>query len=320
MVSRGLRIISLSLIVALVAAVLFSISLDTSFEDLRDQYTNDESEFLNLPSGNQAHIRDEGNPAGTPIILLHGSNSSLHTWELWVAELAGEYRLISIDLPGHGLTGRVVGDNYSRFSMVSFVLEVADTLGLEEFSIAGNSMGGGVAWALARRYPDRVSHLVLLAPTGIGRVPQDPPFAFRVGRNPATRPLLRWLAPRWIFSSGLYSSFEDDNFVSEQLIDRYWRLNRLGGNRHASMSRFALDPAPDLKEMQGAIDVPTLILWGEEDQVLPYDQERVRWDLRTKFAGGVEENQIVTFVGAGHLPHIERARETAAFADNFLGR
>jgi len=320
MVSRSLRIISLLIVAALIAAVLFSISLDTSFEDMTALYGDENSQFLNLPSGSQVHLRDEGNPDGPPLIMLHGSNSSLQTWERWVDLLGSDYRMISIDLPGHGLTGRTTRNSYSRFDMVAFVLEVATTMEIQQFDLAGNSMGGGVAWALARRYPARVNHLILLAPSGVGRVPQDPPLAFRIAENPATRPLLRWLAPRWLFANGLHTSFVDDNFVSDDLIDRYWRLNRLPGNRLATMARFSLPDAPDLKDLEGAVDVPTLILWGENDQVLPYDHQRVLWDLRTKFAGGLETNAIVTFAETGHLPHVERADETAAVAAHFLSQ
>ncbi len=318
MVGRLLRFISLGLVAAMIGVMIFSISLDVPFDRLEADYGGEAPAYLDLASGARAHYRDQGNPHGPPLILLHGSNSSLHTWAAWVRILGDRYRLISVDLPGHGLTGRTPGDNYSRFAMVEFVVQVADALEIEQFAVAGNSMGGGVAWALARRHGDRVSHLVLVAPSGIGRVPQDPPLAFKIAENPLTRPLLRWLAPRWLFANGLYASFTDDNFVSDDRIDRYWRLNRLAGNRIATMARFALPQAPDLNEFDAAIEVPTLILWGEDDQVLPFDRERVMWDLRTKFAGGPRENPLVSFAATGHLPHVERAQATAAVLSNFL--
>jgi len=320
MVSRGLRFLSLSIVAAFIAALLFSVSLDTNFSDLRQLYADEQSQFLDLPSGTQAHIRDEGNPDGPVIILLHGSNSSLHTWERWVDLLGDRYRMISIDLPGHGLTGRTVENRYTRADMVRFVAGVANALHISEFALAGNSMGGGVAWAFARRYPNHVTHLILLAPSGIGRVPQETPMAFRLAENPMTRPMLRWLAPRRLIANGLYTSFVDDNFVSEDLIDRYWQLNRMTGNRLSTLSRFSLPSPPDLKQFEGAIQVPSLIIWGEDDQILPYDRDRVMWDVRTKFAGGLEENAIVTFADTGHLPQVERATESAAVAAHFLAQ
>ncbi len=320
MVGRLLRFTSLGLVAVFLGAVIFSVSLDVPFERLEAEYGGAAPTYLGLSSGARAHYRDEGNPDGPPIILLHGSNSSLHTWQAWVRILGDRYRLISVDLPGHGLTGRTPGDNYSRYAMVEFVMQVANALEIEQFAVVGNSMGGGVAWALARRHGDRLSQLVLVAPSGIGRVPQDPPLPFKIAENPVTRPLLRWLAPRWLFANGLYASFSDDNFVTDERIDRYWRLNRLAGNRIATMLRFSQPRPPDLNEFEAAIEVPTLIMWGEDDQVLPFDRERVMWDLRTKFAGGPQENPLVSFAATGHMPHVERAQETAAVLDGFLTR
>ncbi len=275
-------------------------------------------QYLDFPDGTQAHYRDQGNPDGPPVVLLHGSGSSLHTWEAWVDVLGDRYRMISLDLPGHGLTGRTVRAEYNRLGMTNFVLRFAHELDLGEFVLVGHSMGGSVAWNLARYRPYRVSHLVLLAPSGIGRVPREPPLAFRLAGNPITRPLLNWIAPRWLIKSALNDSFYDDSFVTAARTDRYWNLNRLAGNRAVTMTRFGQRPWIDLADLDTGIEVPTLIMWGADDEIVPYDRYRVEWDLRSKFEGGPAENPVEVFAATGHMLHVERAQESAAVFDRFI--
>ena len=318
MVARGLRFISISIVAIFAVAVLASVRFDTSIERAEADYGGAPGEYLYLESGARVHLRDEGLRDGHAIILLHGAGGSLHEWNPWVRELENFFRVIRIDLPGHGLTGRVPGGDYGRRAMGDVVLEVANTLALDEFALAGAGLGGAVAWDLARRENARVSHLILIAPEGIGVSQHEPPLQEIASRNPLTRPLARWIAPRWAFANQLYKSYTDDNHVTDALIDRYWRLGRLGANRDATVRRLALPAAPPLSEYDGGIAVPTAILWGEDDQILPLDPERIEWDLRTKFAGGPQANPLYTFAGVGHFPHIEQAVLTAAFAGNFI--
>jgi len=318
MVARGLRFISLSIVAAIVAGVVFSIRPDVSFDALQRDYGGELTTYLPLASGARAHYVDAGVADGTPIILLHSAGSSLQEWDPWVSQLGDRYRLILVDLPGHGLTGRVPGDDYSRAAMAGFVLDVANALGIGRFALAGADMGGAVAWQLARDHPERLTHLILIAPEGIGAVPDDPPLAVIIARNPLTRPLLRWVAPRWAVANRLYKSFVDDNFVTPEMINRTWRFERLAANRIATVRRMALPGAPALREYAGAIRVPTEILWGEDDQIAPLDRDRVEWDLRTKFVGGPNANPLYTFADTGHRPHEEQALLSAAFAANFI--
>jgi pimeloyl-ACP methyl ester carboxylesterase len=100
-------------------------------------------------------------------MLLHGSNASLHTWEPWVALLGDEYRIVSVDLPGHRLTGRVPDDDDSMAAFVATVAAVADHLGIDRFALGGNSMGGGVTWQFALAHPERVSAMILVDAVGL---------------------------------------------------------------------------------------------------------------------------------------------------------
>ena len=99
-------------------------------------------------------MRDEGR--GAPLILLHGSTSSLFMWDGWARALSPDLRVIRMDLPGHGLTGPDPRERYAAPEMAEVVVAVADALGVSRFSLAGNSMGGRVALAVALAHPDRV--------------------------------------------------------------------------------------------------------------------------------------------------------------------
>ncbi len=281
-------------------------------------YGGDDSRFLDFPDGTQAHYRDEGNPDGPPVLLLHGEGASLHTWDAWVELLGDRYRMISVDLPGHGLTGRTVRGEYNRLGMTNFVLRFTHEMDLGEFVLVGHDMGGSVAWNLARYRPYRVSQLVLIAPEGIGTVPVDPDLTARLAANPMTRPLLRWIAPRWMVADELRQAFYHDSQVTPEVIDRYWRMARIEGNRDVALTRLNDRPWIDLADLDTGIEVPTLILWGANDEVQPYDPYRVAWDLRTKFAGGVLENPVEIVAATGHVPQMERPRETALLFDRFV--
>ena len=120
------------LVLALIAALfLWGYAGDIPVNELRAKYANAESEFVDLGDGLIVHLRDEGPKDAPAIILLHGSNASLHTWQQWVDRLGKEYRIIRYDQPGHGLTGPHPKDDYSAGAFVDVVDRIATNRGLE---------------------------------------------------------------------------------------------------------------------------------------------------------------------------------------------
>lgn len=288
---------------------------DLPREELVAAYTTPASQFITLPDGASAHVRDEGNKAGPALVLVHGSNSSLQTWEPWVKLLGGQYRIISLDLPGHGLTGAVPNGDYSRDGMVAFVHEITQKLGLTRYAIAGNSMGGGVAAEYAELYPNELTGLILVDAAGIPRTQgqgDKMPLAFQIARIPVLNKAMRWILPHKIVEEGVRKTFVDQSKVTPEMVKRYEDLNLCCGNREATGIRFTL-PSNDVQvaERLGEIRVPTLILWGDKDGLIPVI-------YANEYAKRINGSKLIIYPNVGHIPMEEVAEQSAQDVRAFL--
>jgi len=158
---RWLVRIVLTLIALLGALFLIFRVPDTDPEEMRAKYAGEPSQFVTIEDGVSVHLRDEGPRDAPAIVLLHGSNADLHTWQPWVEGLRDEYRVIRFDQVGHGLTGADPDGDYSLDNFVSDIDQVADALGLERFILGGNSMGGSHTVAYAMAHPSATTALTL---------------------------------------------------------------------------------------------------------------------------------------------------------------
>ncbi|HEY6272838.1 MAG TPA: alpha/beta fold hydrolase [Terriglobales bacterium] len=299
--------------------LLFFSTPEVPAATLAAKYGQPPSKFLKLPGGTVAHFRDypatTGDPAAPLLVLLHGSNASLHTWEPWAQRLRTTMRVISVDLPGHGLTGATVEGDYSVEGMVAFVESFTRTLGIERpFVVGGNSIGGHVAWRFALAHPDRVSKLILVDAAGVTMpgVDMTPPLGFRLARSPIAAPILRHFAPRALFEKTLEAAFYDKSLVTPEMVDRYWELNRRPGTPDATFARFRsplFDPA--LMDQLHQISVPTLVLWGREDALIP-----VR--LAGVYAEKMPNARVIIYDHCGHIPMEEVADQSAADVRAFV--
>lgn len=301
----------LALIALLVIAFLIFRTPDTDAAEMRAKYGGVPSQFVDIGDGVTVHLRDEGPKDAPAIVLLHGSNADLHTWEPWVAALKSQYRVIRFDQVGHGLTGPDPKHDYSRANYVADVLAVADNLGLERFIIGGNSMGGKHALAFAIAHPDRVSGLVLVDASG-GPMPQDKAatknrgggnIGFRIARMPGVNRLVEQITPRSLIAQSLEQSVSVKSIITGPMIDRYWELLRYPGNRRATLKRFGY-PYESLTEAEIAgVTAPTLILWGEEDRLIPVAAGQ--W-----LAKVMPTAEITIYPNIGHLPQEEAPTAT----------
>ena len=267
---------------------------DTDKASMRAKYGSRASQYIDLGGGLTVHLRDEGPRDAPVIVLLHGSNSSLQTWDSWTSALTGRFRIIRFDEPGHGLTGDYPARDYSRAAFADIVSRVTTRLGVARFILVGNSMGGGVAWAYAHNHPERLTGLVLVDAAGEPKpTNSSPPLGFRLARTPVVRDLMTYVTPRWLIADGLRQSVSNQHVVTPELIDRYWELLRYPGNRPATIDRFA---TPREESLLGPLPrpIPTLIMWGAEDKLIPVTS--AAW-----FKGKVPDAEVVIYPKVGHL-------------------
>ncbi|MGB7904619.1 MAG: alpha/beta hydrolase [Steroidobacteraceae bacterium] len=284
---------------------------DQPVSALQARWAPPPSQFIAV-RGMQMHLRDEGpRDDPLPIVLLHGTGASLHTWDGWTGELARERRVIRFDLPGFGLTGPSPDGVYTIESYVDTVLAVADTLGVQRFVLAGNSLGGYVAWTTAVLHPARVDRLILVDAAGYPFQSQSVPLAFRIARTPILNRLMRDVLPRSVVESSLRNVYGDATRVTPELVDRYFDLATRAGNRAALVARFDQTQPGSLVERVREIRVPTLILWGRRDRLIPLE-------FGAQFARDIHGSRLVVFDTLGHVPHEEDPAGTVAVVLPFI--
>lgn len=302
----------LALVALLIIALLYYRTPDTDPAAMRAKYGGPPSQFVDLGDGLSVHLRDTG-PRDAPVLLLiHGSNASLQTWEPWAARLGTRYRIIRMDLPGHGLTGASPTRDYSPAAFVAVVERIRAKLGVDDIVLAGNSMGGGVAWHYALAHPDHVRGLVLIDSVGQPE-PGDtkPPLAFRIARMPVLREIAAAITPRSLIADSLPGVFGNPKLADAAMVDRYWELLRYPGNRTATLDRFALAPDNATAAQLAALRLPVLILWGAKDALIP----RASGDwLHARIRG----SKLIVYPGTGHLPMEERPDESARDVKRFV--
>ena len=300
------------LVAAAIGAVWAFSTPDIPRGDLEAKYATPPSQFVMLPDGARAHLRDRGPKDAQVLVLIHGSNASLFTWEPWTRRLNKKFRIIAIDMPGHGLTGAVPNGDYSQEGMVRFVKEAADKLGLDKFAIAGNSMGGGVAARFAEEYPDRITHLILVDAGGMNtKFGDHVPLAFRLARVPVVNQMMLYVTPRSIVTEGLNDAIVHKEIITSAMIDSYWDLARMQGTREATLERFQLPMPTEIPRDIGKIRAPTLVLWGAEDHLIPVEAAHM-------YANDIHGAKLVIYPHTGHLPQEEVADQSAAEVAKFL--
>ena len=299
-----LRGLALLLLLAVIGFAVFRVP-DTDPARMRAKYGGEPSQFVRIGDEAEFHLRDEGPRGALPVVLLHGSNADLHTWQPWVDRLKNEYRVIRYDQRGHGLTGALPIGDYSPEAFTSDVEAIRRKLGLERFVLAGNSMGGGVAARYAMEHPENVAGLVLIDAVG---APIDREgggnLAFTLARMPGIGAALSQLLPRSLVERSLSQSVSNQAVVTDAAVDRYWELARYPGNRAATRARFTA-PRDDFDEdAVRAIDMPVLVMWGKEDALIPY--EAAGWYMER-----LPQATLAAYDGIGHLPMEEAAERSA---------
>lgn len=287
---------------------------DIPYATLQARYASPDSRFAALPGGVRLHYRDEGRRDGPVLVLVHGFAASLQAWEPWVARLKDDDRLISLDLPGHGLTSAPKGYRASTDADVALVDALTRRLGVDRFVIVGNSMGGAVAWNYALVHPERVRGLVLVDAAGwpAARKGGDgPPAVFMLLANPAGRAVLKSFDPGPLARRGLAAAYVDPKLVTPDLVARYTDFARAPGHKDILLTRQSGARRAVTPETFRAIQVPTLVMVGAKDKVIPPH-------VAGGFAQGIPGARLVTYPDAGHVPMEQIPDRSAADLRDFL--
>lgn len=283
-----------------------------SVEDIEEKYTNEDSQWLAY-KGMRIHYRDTGKKDGEAIVLLHGIMSSLHTWDDWTKELEKDYRVIRLDLPGFGLTGPLPEDiKYDTGNFIAFLNTFSHKMELEQFALAGNSLGGYISAHYASEFPDRVTKLILLDPIAY---PQDVPWVIKMANAPVVWHMSKKVVPPWLVSKNVEEVYGDKSRIEERHMKRYLELSMRKGNRasYAEVLRLIYEKSKPGQEVFpfNQITAPTLLMWGEKDKWVPKSQIP-NWER------DIKTTQTIVYPGVGHVPMEELPKQTVKDAIKFL--
>lgn len=270
------------------------------------KYTNEDSRFLVI-DGSLVHYRIEG--AGKPLLLIHGAFSSLHTFDGWTSLLIRDHQVIRLDLPGFGLSDSMTGHDYSIKALVRFLTKFLDQIGIDKCDFAGSSMGGWLAWEMALRQAHRVNKLVLIASAGFMEE-MSIPLPFKVARTPVLGKVMKYAIKKNLLRKFLNQVFVDQKKVTEELVDRYYDLITREGNPEAFYA-LANGRYQSRTNKLKNIKAPTLIMWGEEDAWLPF--ENGYW-----FQVCIPDSRLILYEGVGHIPMEEIPERTVRDLRKFL--
>lgn len=306
--------VSLTIVAVLAAGWLALRRADIPYDTLETIYATPDSQFMTLDDGLKIHFTDTGPQDRSAIVLVHGFSASLHTWEAWKTDLEMDYRVVTLDLPGHGLSRAEDPSlaNIERF--VEVVSEVTTSLGVDRFTLAGSSMGGNTAWSYALTHPETLDGLVLVAASGWPEEDgegDDSPFIFTLLANPVARALLKDLDMTSLIRSGLEGSYTDQTLVTETLVERFVALSRAPGHRATLLAIMSGDRVEATTELVSNISVPTLMMWGSDDNLVPVSGAQ-------KFGDAIAGSQVIVYDGVGHVPQEENPAQSVADLRAFM--
>lgn len=299
-----------SLIILLIFVIGNVVYADISVKDLKNEFANEHSQFIEIDEMN-VHYRDEGE--GFPIVLIHGTAASLHTWDDWTDELKRTNRVIRMDLPAFGITGPNKNADYSLQAYTDFLNSFIEKLKLKKFHLAGNSLGGNIAWNYAADYPQKIEKLILVDASGLPTNKQ-PPSIFKMAKTPLLKTLFLYVTPKILIKKNIKEVYADDSKITDELVDRYHKMALRVGNRKAFIDRaktdFGLDSTVNINKLK-TIMTPTLLIWGALDLWIPLDNG-IRMDRI------LVNSSLKVLENSGHVPMEENPEESLKLMTDFL--
>lgn len=280
--------------IAVLATLILLYQPDKPLEELKEKYAGPNSSFMPM-MGMNIHYRDEGDRNDSiPLVLIHGTSSSLHTWDSLVARIGNRKRIIRLDLPAFGLTGPHPNADYSIGTYNLIIDSFLTRLGVQQYAIAGNSLGGSIAWNQALYSPEKVRQLILINSGGYPKKQEKGNIGFKLASMPVVGTLLSKFTPKRLIRKSIEDVYAVDERITDELIDRYFNLLLREGNRKATIDIFKQRARPTPERIAGIVQ-PTLIIWGQEDQLIDVSNA-------SSFDKDIQNSKMVILPKSGHVP------------------
>ena len=311
-ISKAVASIAVAFVLLVVVGLTVFGQKDIPVEKLKLKYATGASSFMPL-MGMQVHYRSEGNPTDSlPLVLIHGTSASLHTWDSLVKILVTttHKRIIRMDLPAFGLTGPNPENKYPSAYYTLFIDSFLQALHINKCILGGNSLGGAITWQYAVAHPDKVSQLILIDAAGYPIKNEKGSLGFKIASMPIINNLLLVFTPKSLVKKSLENVFYDPSFITDATITRYHEMLLRTGNRRAALSLFQNRVAQDATAIK-TIAAPTLIIWGDQDQLISVANAY-------SFQKDLKNNSLVILKNVGHIPMEESPKMLADAIQNFI--
>tara|TARA_Y100001934_G_scaffold13352_1_gene16277 strand:- start:188 stop:1162 length:975 start_codon:yes stop_codon:yes gene_type:complete len=286
---------------------------DISKESIEAKYLLESSDFIEI-DGVNIHFAIDG--SGPDLLLLHANYANLIDWNPWVNLLKDHYRVIRIDIPGHGLTAADPSNDYSMQRTIFLLEGFLNAFEIQKLSIAGASLGGTIGLHYTRRNPEKVENLILVSPGAL-----NPRIR---GRNepvklPKPFEIIAYFTPRLITESLLRGGFGDPENVTEELIDRWYDLLLREGQRDAQIARVNQYVSGDIDQVLSEVRAPALIMWGKKNNVVPVD---LAYEMKDMMKNSLRIEMIIYESGGHQLVQelgIQTGKDALEYLMNYEG-
>jgi len=286
---------------------------DISKESIEAKYLLESSDFIEI-DGVNIHFAIDG--SGPDLLLLHANYANLIDWNPWVNLLKDHYRVIRIDIPGHGLTAADPSNDYSMQRTIFLLEGFLNAFEIQKLSVAGASLGGTIGLHYTRRNPEKVENLILVSPGAL-----NPRIR---GRNepvklPKPFEIIAYFTPRLITESLLRGGFGDPENVTEELIDRWYDLLLREGQRDAQIARVNQYVSGDIDQVLSEVRAPALIMWGKKNNVVPVD---LAYEMKDMMKNSLRIEMIIYESGGHQLVQelgIQTGKDALEYLMNYEG-
>ncbi len=258
-----------------------------------------------------SYLEREGE--GETIVLLHGFTADKNNWLRFVRNLPEKYRVLALDMPGHGDNVQDMNRNYSPFSLSRGIAETVDAMGIKRFHLAGNSLGGLVSEIYASEHPDRIITVGLFDSAGVtSPTPSDFKIMLDKGENPfvvKTREDYDRLG-EFAFHSEPFLPWPIHSVMARKYIERNDFNQKMFGDLEKSG---ALDDQKVQDKILKGLKMPVFVIWGDKDRIIHVSSVEV-------YQKELPQVESVILKDCGHVPMLERPEESAKYYTEFINK